>query len=142
MSTAKKITDAQFCIAAKEAHHSEGSLEIDDGAKVSRNKGGDDGAYVQAWQWVERGEDAQYDEGTLEVDENAKESSADGEHGKYVESWVWVSNEDADEVSLVDARRLDQERARIKQELAKMKRAKKAKKARKPNKAKRRKARR
>jgi hypothetical protein len=36
--------------AAKELFHREGELEIDPGAPVS--KGGDDGAYVQAWVWV------------------------------------------------------------------------------------------
>jgi hypothetical protein len=35
---------------AKEKHHREGELEIDDYSMVS--EGDDNGAYVQAWVWV------------------------------------------------------------------------------------------
>lgn len=45
-----RITSAQYRDAAKRIHESEGSIEIDDKAKVSR--GDDTGAYVQAWVWV------------------------------------------------------------------------------------------
>jgi hypothetical protein len=41
--------------AAKKLFHSEGELEIDAGAPVSKadpEDGGDEGAYVQAWVWV------------------------------------------------------------------------------------------
>lgn len=40
----------KFRAVAKEKHHDEGSIEIDDAAIVSR--GDDDGCYVQAWIWV------------------------------------------------------------------------------------------
>lgn len=45
-------TDLEFVAAAKKAHYHEGTLEVDDTALVSRcdNR---DGAYVQAWVWVE-----------------------------------------------------------------------------------------
>lgn len=42
-----------FITDAKQIHECEGTLEVDDGAVVSR---GDDGAYVQAWVWVPRKE--------------------------------------------------------------------------------------
>ena len=45
-----KFTNEQYIKAAQELHNSDGSLEVDDGAPVSR--GDDDGAYVQAWVWV------------------------------------------------------------------------------------------
>jgi hypothetical protein len=45
------IHDAQYIAAARKKHHaSDGTLEIDDLAKVSRSS--DSGAYVQAWLWV------------------------------------------------------------------------------------------
>lgn len=40
---------SKYRSAAYEAHHSEGTLEIDDEAEVSF---GDGGAYVAAWVWV------------------------------------------------------------------------------------------
>jgi len=43
-------TDLQYQLAAKK-HQIDGELEIDDLAVVSN--GDDDGAYVQAWIWVE-----------------------------------------------------------------------------------------
>ncbi len=43
-------TDAEYTKAAKRLHESEGEIEVDDGARVSR--GDDPGAYVQAWVWV------------------------------------------------------------------------------------------
>lgn len=57
-----RITNAQYRAAAERIHGSEGSVEIDDGAKVSR--GDDAGAYVQAWVWVS--------------DEDAKPSDEEG----------------------------------------------------------------
>jgi hypothetical protein len=57
MPTDAKISDEAFIQAAKALFEQEGKLEIDADAKVSRNEGGDDGAYVQAWVWVEN-EDA------------------------------------------------------------------------------------
>jgi len=44
-----KVTLTQYRNAAYRIYHSEGDVEIDTGAKVSRSKGG---AYVQAWVWV------------------------------------------------------------------------------------------
>lgn len=44
------MTDEQYIEAARAQHEREGTLEIDDNAKVSR--GDDNGAYVQAWVWV------------------------------------------------------------------------------------------
>lgn len=43
-------TNKEYIKTAKEKYHSEGSIEIDSGATVSR--GDDNGAYVQAWVWV------------------------------------------------------------------------------------------
>ena len=41
--------------AAKQKHiHDEGNIEVDDGAVVSI---GEDGAYVQAWTWIENEEE-------------------------------------------------------------------------------------
>jgi hypothetical protein len=46
------MTDAQYIEAAREHHAmSEGDVEVDDNAVVSR--GSDHGAYVAAWVWVE-----------------------------------------------------------------------------------------
>ncbi|MDG9928774.1 MULTISPECIES: hypothetical protein [unclassified Pseudomonas] len=42
----------QFRVAATEQWHREGEVEIDENAVVSI--GEDDGAYVQAWVWVDR----------------------------------------------------------------------------------------
>lgn len=44
------ISDEQYREAAKAQHECEGTCEIDSNAVVSR--GGDPGAYVQAWVWV------------------------------------------------------------------------------------------
>lgn len=46
--------DWKFVQAAKRLFTDEGTLEVDDGATVSRNdvKNESDGAYVQAWVWV------------------------------------------------------------------------------------------
>ncbi len=46
----KEYTDSQFVEAARELYEQEGEIEIDDNATISR--GDDDGAYVQAWVWV------------------------------------------------------------------------------------------
>lgn len=53
MATDARITDPQFRAAADAAYGDEGRIEIDEGAIVSRNTDGDDGAYVQAFVWVE-----------------------------------------------------------------------------------------
>lgn len=45
------MTNKQYIKKAREQYQSEGSIEIDDNAVVSR--GSDPGAYVQAWVWVE-----------------------------------------------------------------------------------------
>ena len=45
------MNNAEFREAAKAQYEDEGSIEIDDNAAVSR--GSDNGAYVQAWVWVE-----------------------------------------------------------------------------------------
>lgn len=47
-------TDKAMVAAAQAATANlEGTLEVDDGAKVSRAKGNPDkGAYVQAWLWI------------------------------------------------------------------------------------------
>ena len=48
----RKLTrDEQIVEFAQERHEREGELEIDEGAKVS--EGDDNGAYVQAWVWVD-----------------------------------------------------------------------------------------
>lgn len=43
--------DAKYRALAKEEYEVEGEIEIDDNAKISY--GDDNGAYVQAWVWVE-----------------------------------------------------------------------------------------
>lgn len=46
-------TDDETREAANRLHHDEGTLEIDDNAKVSRGDDNPDhGAYVAAWVWV------------------------------------------------------------------------------------------
>ena len=45
------MTDEEFRSAAVEQYGSDGEIEIDPSAIVSR--GSDNGAYVQAWLWVE-----------------------------------------------------------------------------------------
>jgi len=47
-------TDKQMITAAKRKYHDEGTIEIDDNAKISRSDDNESkGAYVQAWVWVE-----------------------------------------------------------------------------------------
>ena len=52
-STAQK-TDRDYIRDAKAIYQSDGEIEIDDDAKVSRNddSSSSQGAYVQAWVWV------------------------------------------------------------------------------------------
>lgn len=50
--------EERFRDAARDAHGTDGEIEIDDGADVSES---DSGAYVQAWVWVSN-EDAGLDE--------------------------------------------------------------------------------
>ena len=45
------MTNQEFIEAARAQYEDEGTIEIDDNAVVSR--GSDNGAYVQAWVWVE-----------------------------------------------------------------------------------------
>ena len=45
------MTNQEFIDAARAQYEDEGTIEIDDTAVVSR--GSDNGAYVQAWVWVE-----------------------------------------------------------------------------------------
>lgn len=44
------VIDAKYVIAARDQYQDDGTIEVDDGAKVSHS---DNGAYVQAWVWVE-----------------------------------------------------------------------------------------
>lgn len=48
---AEDMSDEEFIQAARNKYASEGYVEIDDNAVVSR--GDDPGAYVQAWVWVD-----------------------------------------------------------------------------------------
>jgi hypothetical protein len=49
----KLPTRKQIIAAARSQYQSEGEIEIDDTAKLSRAEGNpDDGAFVQAWIWV------------------------------------------------------------------------------------------
>jgi len=49
----KLPTKKQMIAAARSQYESEGEIEIDDNAKLSRAEGNpDDGAFVQAWVWV------------------------------------------------------------------------------------------
>lgn len=45
------MTNEEFIKAAREQYQQDGEVEIDDNAVVSR--GSDNGAYVQAWVWVD-----------------------------------------------------------------------------------------
>jgi hypothetical protein len=48
-------TDADYVKLAREQYHTDGEIEIDDGATVSRSSdepGVETGAYVMAWVWV------------------------------------------------------------------------------------------
>jgi hypothetical protein len=49
-----KAKNLRYVEAAKRLFHEEGSIEIDDNAKVS--KGDANGAYVEAWVWVSNDE--------------------------------------------------------------------------------------
>jgi len=54
----KQPTRKQMIAAAQSLYQSEGEIEIDDNAKVSKAEGNpDNGAFVQAWVWVS-GEEA------------------------------------------------------------------------------------
>lgn len=69
-------------IAAAKLHGTEGELEIDDNARVS--KGDDDGAYVEAWIWVSD-EDAELAERCDECDElipTSEPSEVNAHHGE------------------------------------------------------------
>lgn len=70
-----RITNAQYRDAAKRIHESEGEIEIDDKAKVSR--GDDTGAYVQAWVWVPND--------SIRV--SAKQTIADRTPDRQIENW-------------------------------------------------------
>lgn len=49
-----RITDKRYVSAAKRLFNDPGTIEIDNGAIVSRApKNPDKGAYVQAWVWVD-----------------------------------------------------------------------------------------
>jgi len=49
----KLPTKKQMIAAARSQYQSEGEIEIDDNAKLSRAEGNpDNGAFVQAWVWV------------------------------------------------------------------------------------------
>jgi hypothetical protein len=50
-------SDEWYRAQAKEQYESEGTLEIDENALISR--GWDPGAYVEAWVWVENPEDGE-----------------------------------------------------------------------------------
>lgn len=49
----KLPTDEQMIQAARYLFGDEGSIEVDDNAQVSRALGNSQGAYVQAWVWVD-----------------------------------------------------------------------------------------
>ena len=46
------MTDEEYRQQAKKKYEDEGTLEIDDNAAISRSPEGN-GAYVQAWVWVD-----------------------------------------------------------------------------------------
>lgn len=48
-----KLTNAEYIAEARAQYHDEGTIEVDDKAKLSRSPD-NDGAYVQAWVWVAR----------------------------------------------------------------------------------------
>ena len=49
----KLPTKKQMIAAARSQYESEGEIEVDDNAKLSRAEGNPDfGAFVQAWVWV------------------------------------------------------------------------------------------
>ena len=49
----KQLTRKQMIAAARSLYQSEGEIEIDDNAKISRAEGNpDNGAFVQGWVWV------------------------------------------------------------------------------------------
>lgn len=54
------MTDAKYRDAANEQYGSDGEIEIDDNALVSR--GSDEGAYVEAWVWVSSDDEKPSDE--------------------------------------------------------------------------------
>ena len=54
MATSVQKTDREYIRDAKAMYQSDGDIEIDDDAEVSRNKDSSSshGAYVQAWVWI------------------------------------------------------------------------------------------
>jgi len=69
-----KLEDERYRKRAKEAHGVDGGIEFDDMCKVS--KGDDNGAYVQAWVWVDA-EEPKEDDGELPC-ERSPDSDTDG----------------------------------------------------------------
>lgn len=49
------MTDQELIQRAKLLYHEEGEVEVDDNTVVSRGRDG--GAYVQAWVWVDDGDE-------------------------------------------------------------------------------------
>ncbi len=45
--------DGATIAAAQAEHAEEGYVEVDDGAEIHRSVGGDAGAYVEAWVWID-----------------------------------------------------------------------------------------
>lgn len=57
------MTDEQYRHAAREEFHEDGVIEIDPDAKVSRNDDDpEEGAYVQAWVWVDAEDADEYED--------------------------------------------------------------------------------
>lgn len=54
------MTNEEFIQAARDQYGCDGEIEIDEGAPVSR--GSDNGAYVQAWVWVQDDHPSENDE--------------------------------------------------------------------------------
>ena len=82
----KKLLRA-YADAAKRLYHDEGSVEIDDGAEVS--KGSDEGAYVQAWVWVPADE--------IDLDTDLEELAAAAQELAQEGSPLWIETNEIPE---------------------------------------------
>jgi hypothetical protein len=65
------MTDTQYRDAARELHGSDGVLEIDEDAVISR--GVDPGAYVAAWVWVSSDDGEPSEDGGTDEDAESVE---------------------------------------------------------------------
>ena len=83
-------TDAQFLARAQEEYQKDGEVEFDDDAEVSQSRiPGNEGAYVQAWVWVEFPEEKP-------MDGPCQHGSESCTYPNQMESYNWCDRHRAD----------------------------------------------